>query len=134
MTRISRGIAAALSFAAVFGCSSSTGSDGGGGGGGGGNNRVVTIHLTEGLRFSPASVSVRPGTRVRWVNDAAMNHSITPDNPGQAGVFAAKQLQTQGATFEYVFSEEGDFYYHCVPHQAQGMEGYVRVTRNGPDY
>jgi plastocyanin len=88
--------------------------------------QVVTVHLTAGLEFSPADVTIAPGTRVRWVNDAAVAHTVTPDNAAQAGAWATTALNAQGATFEHTFNAAGTFNYHCIPH-APGMSGVIRV-------
>jgi plastocyanin len=106
----------------------------GGGGDGGGitdppptpGPQVVTIHLTSGLAFSPADVTIAPGTTVRWVNDAAMTHTITPDNPAQAGAWPSTTVSEAGAVYEKVFSATGDYAYHCNPHSGV-MRGTIRV-------
>ncbi|HEX8361074.1 MAG TPA: plastocyanin/azurin family copper-binding protein [Longimicrobium sp.] len=111
----------------------------GGGGDGGGvtdppnppnppppTNNVVTIHLTSGLRFAPADVTIAPGTTVRWVNDVAMGHTITPDDAGQAGAWPSTGISEAGAVYEKVFTTTGDFAYHCNPHSGV-MRGTIRV-------
>jgi plastocyanin len=116
--------ATAVAFAAILlsGCSS------GGDPAGPPGDNVVEIRLTTGLRFSPADVTIDPGTSVRWVNDASMLHTVTPDSPGQAGVWAAAQRATPGIVLTHTFNTAGQVYnYHCDPHLADGMVGVIRV-------
>jgi len=107
-----------------------SGGCGGGGGSGGVTNPppgVVVVHATSGNRFSPSSVTVAPGTTVRWVADVSAGHTVTPDNAAQPGVWTAASIGSNGDTFDFTFNTAGDFSYHCVPHQALGMTGVVHV-------
>ena len=97
----------------------------GGGGGGGGN--VVEVHLT-GMSFSPSVVEIAAGTTVKWIVDDG-THTVTPNSRTQTGVWEEASLSGSGATFQHTFTVAGQQYqYHCVPHQAFGMVGTVRVT------
>jgi plastocyanin len=54
---------------------------------------VVVIRLGADLRFNPSSVTIPAGTTVRWVNDAAMFHTITPGaRPGNYNRVASVRL------------------------------------------
>ena len=98
------------------------------GGGGGGGGTVVEVHVTSSFTFSPATVQVPPGTTVKWIWDAS-GHSVTPDNPNQAGAWNDTGLLNSGATFQHTFNVAGEEYaYHCTPHQSMGMTGTVRVS------
>jgi plastocyanin len=88
----------------------------------GGN--VQEIRLTA-SSFLPADVTIQAGTTVRWVVDVGA-HTVTPDNPTQAGVWADRSLSA-GQSFQHTFTTAGEFNYHCVPHRAVGMVGVVRV-------
>ncbi|MGQ0814991.1 MAG: plastocyanin/azurin family copper-binding protein [Gemmatimonadota bacterium] len=89
---------------------------------------TVVIRLTESLQFQPASIEIDPGTTVRWVNDAAIFHTVTPNNARQPGVWARRGMTTAGETFSHTFATGGQSYtYHCEPHEALGMRGTVRV-------
>jgi plastocyanin len=91
-------------------------------------SQVVDVHLTSGLRFEPNEVVITPGTTVRWINDAAIFHTITPDNASQPGVWARQTTSRAGVVFSQTFSQAGQTYtYHCEPHLATGMTGAVRV-------
>jgi plastocyanin len=54
---------------------------------------------------------VRAGTRVRWVNDDQLQHSVTADDHAfDSGLIDA------GRGFEHVFDRPGSYSYHCTPH------------------
>jgi plastocyanin len=93
---------------------------------------VVEIHLTQTSEFSPASVSISPGTTVRWINDAAIEHTITPENASQPGVWQRQTTSTAGVVFEHQFNEANQTYrYRCEPHSSNfetGMVGVITVT------
>jgi plastocyanin len=122
-TQVARKAAAlALAIALAAGCSAAES------GAGPGGDDVVEIRLTAANRFSPADITVDPGTTVRWINDANMLHTVTPDNPNQPGVWAAAQRGTPGTVLTHTFTVAGQSYpYHCDPHLADGMVGIVRV-------
>jgi plastocyanin len=89
---------------------------------------VVTIRLTSTLRFEPSTVEIDPGTTVRWVNDVALFHTVTPNNASQPGVWQRRESTSSGEIFRHTFADSGQTYsYHCEPHLAQGMVGTLRV-------
>jgi plastocyanin len=86
---------------------------------------VVEVHMTSSLTFSPSELTIAPGTTVRWVNDADIFHTITPDghsewNEGSVG--------SAGETFSHTFQTAGTFPYYCSPHRSQGMTGTITVS------
>ena len=81
---------------------------------------VVSIDIS-GFKFSPAKVTVKKGTVVRWVNGDPIGHTITGDNGGPDSAILEK-----GGSYSYTFSDAGVFNYHCTPHQV--MKGAVEVT------
>ena len=85
---------------------------------------VVEIHLTSGLRFDPSAVTISPGTTVRWINDAAIFHTVTPDGHTE---WERATLSQSGETFEHTFETEGTFDYFCEPHESAGMVGSITV-------
>ena len=72
--------------------------------------------------FAPTNVTVPLGSLVRWVTSTGP-HTVTPDNPGQAGAWASANLST---SFEHTFNTAGTFDYHCQLHA--GMVGKVTVN------
>lgn len=91
---------------------------------------LIIVHIT-GSNFVPADVSVTAGTTVRWVNDAAAAHTITPQDLTQPGVFGRKTFSNQGTVLEHTFSTAGQVYhYRCEIHSDNftvGMVGTVTV-------
>jgi plastocyanin len=79
----------------------------------------VTIHN---FAFSPASVTVAPGTTVTWTNNDSTAHTVTADsgNGPKSG-----QLQ-QGQTYSFTFSQAGTYAYHCSIHPE--MKATVTVS------
>jgi plastocyanin len=72
------------------------------------------------LAFGPAEVRVPAGTRVRWVNGDALQHTVSADDGGfESG------LLDPGGSFERTFGDPGTFAYHCTPHPF--MRGMVVV-------
>ena len=89
-----------------------------------GGASTVDVHLTTSLTFSPAEVTIEPGTTVRWINDANIFHTITPDGHTE---WSRATMNSTDQTFSVTFNNEGVFPYYCEPHQSQGMTGTVTV-------
>lgn len=85
---------------------------------------VVEVVLTAGRQFSPSEITISPGTTVRWVNESAEGHTVTPDGHSE---WSSASLSEEGQTFTHTFGEAGDFDYFCQPHVSEGMEGRVVV-------
>lgn len=76
------------------------------------------------MAFSPASVTVKAGTTVRWTNRDAEEHDVTPDQPNAD--FQGSELLSQNQTYEWTFDTLGTYTYHCGPHPQ--MRGTVIVN------
>jgi plastocyanin len=70
--------------------------------------------------FQPTTMTVKPGTTVKWTNNGATAHTVTFAD------FASSQLQP-GQTFSHTFDTEGSFPYHCSIHPTQ-MNGTIVVS------
>ncbi len=68
--------------------------------------------------FSPASITVAPGTTVVWLNDDGSNHNVTFTD-------ATSCRMKMGATYTRPFSAPGEYGYHCSIHP--NMSGTVVV-------
>jgi plastocyanin len=104
-------------------CSKSSG----GGGGTYGTNPTPTPAPTantvtiSGMKFAPASYTVKAGTTVTWVNNDGVPHTVTADdNSFDSGSIAA------GEKFTHTFGTTGSFAYHCNFHS--GMTATVTVN------
>ncbi len=78
----------------------------------------VTI---QNFAFSPAELTVPVGTTVTWTNSDSTNHTVTSDD----AVFESATL-ARGDTFEFTFTQAGEFPYHCSLHPS--MTATIIVT------
>ena len=74
-----------------------------------------------GLAFSPAAVTVSPGSMVTWTNKEDAPHTIASKG---GGALKSKNLQ-KGDSYTYTFSTAGTFSYYCTIHP--NMTGKVAV-------
>ena len=90
----------------------------------------MVVNATGFASFVPSEITIDPGTRVRWVFVAGTpNHTITPRDAGQDGVWARSVIDEDDVSFEHVFNVAGQTYdYYCEPHEIAGMVGKVTVS------
>ncbi|MFC3476897.1 plastocyanin/azurin family copper-binding protein [Halobacterium litoreum] len=107
-------------------------------GGGGGGEDVEALDAPEGtevvevgpngsLSYSPASLTVSPGTPVRfvWLDGG---HNVEPEGqPADADWQGHSALESRGFSHEYTFEVPGTYEYVCTPHRTQGMQGSITV-------
>lgn len=77
--------------------------------------------------FTPPSLTIPPGTTVRWTHNDAAPHTVTsgtPDGAKKGEAFRSSTLMT-GGTFTFTFMSEGVFPYFCEIHNR--MRGAVEV-------
>ena len=72
--------------------------------------------------FSPATLSVKAGTKVTWTNNDSMAHTVTADS----GLFDSGTI-APGASFSFTFASVGTVSYHCNFHPS--MKGSVAVSQ-----
>jgi plastocyanin len=89
--------------------------------------QVVDVGAYDKVGFKPQSITVAPGTTVRWVNHGEEGHTVT----SRDGLFDSGPL-ARGATFSFTFTRPGTFNYFCRPHEMMGMVGTVVVGSGGP--
>ncbi len=70
--------------------------------------------------FSPATVTIKPGTTVKWVNRDDIPHTIVDKELG----FKSKALDTDDA-FAHAFEKPGEVEYFCSLHPH--MVGHIIV-------
>ena len=76
--------------------------------------------------FSPNPIQVSVGTTVTWTNDDAQPHTVNSgENATPSGLFDSPIMPPAG-TFEYTFTEAGEFPYFCILHP--NMVGTVSVS------
>jgi len=112
-----------------------------GGGSGGGSNATVTNVTIQDFTFSPANVTVKMGSTVKWTNNGPSSHTTTSDT----GVWDSMALNaptsgggygggggSAGGTFQFTFTQAGTYGYHCTLHPPSaypGFTGSVTVTQ-----
>jgi len=72
---------------------------------------ATTTVTIDNFRFTPASMSVKAGTTVRWTNRDDIPHTIVADDQS----FKSKALDTDDG-FSYTFSKPGTYSYFCSLH------------------
>lgn len=85
--------------------------------------------------FVPKRIEVElaVNNKVRWINEDNVGHTVTTDNNAvdkYSGRFDSLEtigLVQPGETFEFLFTQPGDFPYHCEPHP--WMKGTIKVLR-----
>ena len=74
----------------------------------------------KGMKFSPASITVKPGEKIVWTNQDDYDHTVVADD----GSFKSGNL-SRGDTFEHKFEKKGKYKYACSIHPR--MKGMVIV-------
>ncbi len=81
------------------------------------NKQSNTITI-QNFSFSPDTLTVKQGTKVTWLNNDSVTHTIKSDT------FNSSNLN-QGDKFEFTFDNKGSFDYSCGIHPS--MRGKVIV-------
>lgn len=74
--------------------------------------------------FSPATITVKKGTKVTWTNQDSVQHDVMSDKTDVAG--PSSELLAKGQSYSYTFDTPGTYTYHCSPHPY--MKAKVIVT------
>jgi plastocyanin len=82
----------------------------------------TTVAITN-FAFSPASLTVKAGTKVTWTNRDGDAHTVT--STGSGGPLNSPAMSTN-ATFSFTFTTPGTFNYLCTIHPF--MTATVTVT------
>jgi plastocyanin len=84
----------------------------------------VTVRMEDNF-FSPANITVEPGTTVTWVQSGNNPHTTTSyDGLWDSGIIEGGS----GGPFSFTFEEPGTYDYFCIPHEDLGMVGSVTVS------
>jgi plastocyanin len=79
--------------------------------------------LIEGFSFKPAHITIKRGTKVRWINKDSAAHTATSINPRR---FDSGRL-SKGQRYKHTFKSVGKKRYFCKIHPH--MRGSVVVKR-----
>jgi plastocyanin len=107
-------------------------------GGGGMNGSVADVTIRD-FMYSPASITVKVGTTLRWTNNGPSAHTTTSDmGAWDSGMLDAPVSGggyggggAAGGTFQFTFTQAGTYGYHCTIHPPSaypGFTGTVTVT------
>ncbi len=102
---------------------------------------TVACVTIQDFSFSPASLTIKAGTVVKWTNSGPSAHTATSD----AGVWDSGNLSapssggayggaTSGGSYQFTFPTPGTYGYHCTYHppsvsQYAGFTGTITVTQ-----
>jgi plastocyanin len=79
--------------------------------------------LIKNFSFQPAHITIKRGTKVRWINKDSIEHTATANN----GRSFNSGLLSKGERYSHTFKRVGKKGYHCKPHPH--MRGSVVVKR-----
>lgn len=117
-----------------------------GGGDGEEWEQTDTVDMNDELRFVPERIQVSSGTEVTWENVGSLGHTVTAyedEIPDDAEYFASGGFDseeaardgypdegnvTEGESYSHTFETTGTYKYLCIPHELNGMVGFVKVT------
>jgi plastocyanin len=76
--------------------------------------------------FEPRTLTVLPGTTVRWANYGMHDHTVT----SHAGLFDSGDL-SPGSSYAATFTQPGTYSFYCRHHTQDRMEGTIVVGPGG---
>jgi plastocyanin len=79
--------------------------------------------MIQNFRFKPANITIKRGTKVKWINKDSAAHTATANN-GRS--FDSGRL-SKGQRYSHTFKSAGKKKYHCEIHPF--MKGSVVVKR-----
>jgi plastocyanin len=86
-------------------------------------NKPTKTVVIQNFRFKPANITVKRGTKVRWINKDSTAHTATANN-GRS--FDSGRLG-KGQRYTHTFKSAGKKKYHCEIHTS--MKGSVVAKR-----
>ncbi len=89
--------------------------------------KEVTVKLSQ-IKFNPSKIMISAGTKVTWVNDDAVAHTVNTDSHPAHTYYLPQNSRklNKGDSYSVVFDKPGIYPYHCSPH-AEVMQGTVVV-------
>jgi len=81
----------------------------------------ITVNIKN-LSFDPNTINIKTGTKVTWINNDNVAHTITSDS----GDLLKSPIITPGRSFSFTFTDPGSENYHCSIHTM--MKGNVTIT------
>jgi plastocyanin len=98
---------------------------------------AATVEMTNGLSFSPVTLTVEVGDVIEWRNRSFFTHTVTADPklakdathvelPQGARPFDSGDV-SPGEIFRLALEVPGRYRYFCIPHEGKGMFGEIDV-------
>ncbi len=84
---------------------------------------ATTTVVMDKTGFGTKELTIAVGTTVVWVNNSSAPHTVTADD----GLFDSGNMP-EGATFEYTFTEAGEYPYYCLYHGSAGGSGMAATV------
>jgi len=101
-----------------------------------GANRTRIVRLgydDDGPEIVPETVTVDPGTTVRFVWQSDGHNVVPTDQPAGADWTGHEPLEGEAFEYDHVFEVPGDYRYTCKPHTVLGAEGTIHVEDTDRD-
>jgi plastocyanin len=90
------------------------------------SSSAVTVAIKD-EAFSPQSIKIKKGTKVTWVNDDNIQHSVVADDSGNPDSMPTDNSAFgKGGTYSFTFNTVGTVSYHCSIHSF--MTGTIEVV------
>lgn len=93
-----------------------------------GRKPVTHTVVIEAMQFKPATLTIRPGDSVAWVNKDIVEHTATTSASAKQP-FDSRMIRV-GKSWKRSFKEAGTHDYICAYHPT--MKGVIKVTATGP--
>ena len=98
----------------------------------------TTVNMTDDFKFDPAAITIAKGATVTWKGPGTQPHTVTFDPakamnkshivlPSGVAPFDSGILNP-GQSYSHIFTVAGDYSYICIPHEAMGMIGTIKVS------
>lgn len=85
------------------------------------NSSAASDVTIKGFTYTPATLTIKVGTTVKWTNNDSVTHTVISDT----GLFDSGELAS-GDSYSFTFTQAGTFAYHCAMHP--GMVASIIVT------
>jgi plastocyanin len=78
------------------------------------------------FQFKPSPLEIKAGTKVTWVNQDEITHTITSGTPENRDGRFDSPLEGKGAAFSTILDRPGTYTYFCNRHLSMRGEIHVR--------
>ena len=93
---------------------------------------VVKTVAIKNFAFSPRTITVTVGTKVKWTNRDTVIHRLASASSIRTSAKLTAMFRSgslsKGQSFSFTFKKKGTFFYLCIPHRSMAsMHGKVVV-------